>query len=65
MRKSGSRVFALILGVLILEGLHLSSAQDMEPQAATATNVSDAQIVKAESQSGNWLTYGHLQRAAL
>jgi PQQ-dependent dehydrogenase (methanol/ethanol family) len=58
MRKSGSRVFALILGVLILEGLHLSSAQDMEPQAATATNVSDAQIVKAESQSGNWLTYG-------
>ncbi|MGC2542942.1 MAG: hypothetical protein WA372_17195, partial [Candidatus Sulfotelmatobacter sp.] len=58
MGKSGIGVFALVLGILVLAGLHLSSGRDIEPQAATAANVSDAQIVKAENQPGNWLTYG-------
>jgi alcohol dehydrogenase (cytochrome c)/quinohemoprotein ethanol dehydrogenase len=58
MRKAGIRVFAVVLGVLILQGFNALSAREAEPQAATAAKVSDAQIVKAESQPGDWLTYG-------
>jgi alcohol dehydrogenase (cytochrome c)/quinohemoprotein ethanol dehydrogenase len=58
MRKAGIRVFAVVLGVLILQGFNALSAREAEPQAATVAKVSDAQIVKAESQPGDWLTYG-------
>jgi quinohemoprotein ethanol dehydrogenase len=51
-------VVAFVLGVLIFQGYKLSTAGETKSQAAAVANVSDGQIVKAESQPGNWLTYG-------
>jgi len=56
MRKLNVGVVAVVLGVLILEGYNLSTAR--ETKSPAAANVSDAQIVQAESQPENWLTYG-------
>lgn len=58
MRELNVGVVAVVLGVLIFQGYNLSSAGETKSQAAAAASVSDAQIVKAESQPGNWLTYG-------
>ena len=57
MRESNAGVVAIVLGVLIIQGFNLSDARETPSQAAS-TSVSDAQIVNAESQPGNWLTYG-------
>ena len=51
------RLVAVVLGVLLFQGDNRSIARETKSQAASA-GVSDAQIVKAESQPGNWLTYG-------
>jgi len=51
-------VVAIVLGVLISQGYYLSNAREAKPQGAASASVSDAQIVKAENQPGNWLTYG-------
>jgi alcohol dehydrogenase (cytochrome c)/quinohemoprotein ethanol dehydrogenase len=56
MRELNVGVVAVVLGVLILEGYNLSTAR--ETKSPAAANVSDAQIVQAESQPENWLTYG-------
>ena len=58
MREPNVGVVAVVLGVLIFQGYNLSTAGETKSQAAAAASVSDAQIVKAESQPGNWLTYG-------
>jgi quinohemoprotein ethanol dehydrogenase len=55
MRKLNLGVVAIMLSVLIFRGYNRSIAREIKSQAA---NVSDAQIVRAESQPGNWLTYG-------
>jgi quinohemoprotein ethanol dehydrogenase len=58
MGKSGFGVVAVILGILISQGYNLSTARETNSHPMASANVSDAQIVKAESQPGNWLTYG-------
>jgi len=58
MRELNVGVVAVVLGVLIFQGYNLSTARETKSQAAASASVSDAQIVKAESQPGNWLTYG-------
>jgi PQQ-dependent dehydrogenase (methanol/ethanol family) len=58
MRESSVGVVAIVFGVLVFQGYNLSIARETKSQAATSASVSDAQIVKAESQPGNWLTYG-------
>jgi quinohemoprotein ethanol dehydrogenase len=49
---------AIALGVLIFQGYNLSTARESKPHAAASVSVTDAQIVKAENQPQNWLTYG-------
>jgi quinohemoprotein ethanol dehydrogenase len=58
MRELNVGVVAVVFGVLIFQGYNLSTARETKSQAAAAASVSDAQIVKADSQPGNWLTYG-------
>jgi len=62
MRESsvgiGIGVVAVVLGVLLFPGYNFSTARAAKSEATAAASVSDAQIVKAESQPGNWLTYG-------
>jgi quinohemoprotein ethanol dehydrogenase len=57
MRKP-SVGFAVVLAVLIFQEYNFSTTRETKSQAAASAKVSDAQIVKAESQPGNWLTYG-------
>jgi len=56
MRKPNVGVAAVVLGVLVCQGYKFSIARETKSQATAS--VSDAQIVQAESQPGNWLTYG-------
>jgi glucose dehydrogenase len=56
VRQSNIGVVAVVLGALLYQGYRLSTARETKSQ--TSASVSDAQIVKAESQPGNWLTYG-------
>jgi quinohemoprotein ethanol dehydrogenase len=56
--KVGVGVVAVVLSVLIFRGYNLSTARETKSQEAAPANVSDAQIVKAESQPQNWLTHG-------
>jgi PQQ-dependent dehydrogenase (methanol/ethanol family) len=58
MRKPNVGVVAVVLSVLIFRGYNLSTARETKSQEAAPANVSDAQIVKAESQPENWLTHG-------
>jgi quinohemoprotein ethanol dehydrogenase len=58
MRERRAGVVAIVLGVLVLQGYHFSTAGETKSQAAVSASVSDAQIVKADSQPENWLTYG-------
>ena len=58
MRKPYLGIVAVVLVVLILQGFNLSTARETKPPASASANVSDAQIVDAENQPGNWLTYG-------
>ncbi len=58
MRERRVGVVAIVLGVLVLQGYNFSTAREVNSQAATSASVSDAQIVKADNQPGNWLTYG-------
>jgi alcohol dehydrogenase (cytochrome c)/quinohemoprotein ethanol dehydrogenase len=58
MRKPNVRVVAVVLSVLIFRGYNLSTARETKSQEAAPANVSDAQIVKADSQPENWLTHG-------
>jgi quinohemoprotein ethanol dehydrogenase len=52
------RVTPVVLGVLILIGFDLRAAREGKPQGPASANVSDAEIVKADSRPENWLTYG-------
>jgi alcohol dehydrogenase (cytochrome c)/quinohemoprotein ethanol dehydrogenase len=56
MRKLKLGVVAIVLGVLTFLGYNISTAREIKSQGSA--KVSDAQIVKAESQPENWLTYG-------
>jgi glucose dehydrogenase len=58
MRKPNVGVIVVVLGALVFQRYNLSPAQETKAEAAPSASVSDAQIVKAESQPGNWLTYG-------
>jgi quinohemoprotein ethanol dehydrogenase len=58
MRKPNVGVAAIVLGVLLFQGYKFSIARETKSQAAASASVSDTQIVQAESQPGNWLTYG-------
>jgi quinohemoprotein ethanol dehydrogenase len=58
MRESSVGVVAAVFGLLIVPGFNLSSAPQTKPEAEARANVSDAQIVKADSRPENWLTYG-------
>jgi quinohemoprotein ethanol dehydrogenase len=57
MRRPYSGV-AVVLSVLVFQAYNFSAARETKSQRAPAGNVSDAQIVHAESQPGDWLTYG-------
>ncbi len=48
----------MVLGVLVFHGYNFSTAREVKSQATASADVSDAQIVKADSQPGNWLAYG-------
>ena len=56
--NGGIRVIAVVLGLLVFLGYNLSTARERKPQAAASANVSDVQIVKADSHPENWMTYG-------
>jgi|HubBroStandDraft_1064217.scaffolds.fasta_scaffold00049_41 quinohemoprotein ethanol dehydrogenase len=58
MRNSKFAAVAIVIGALIFQGYKISTARETKSQAAASANVSDAQIVQAENQPGNWLTYG-------
>ena len=58
MPKPNVGVIAVALGALVFQRYNLSPAQETKSEAAASASVGDAQIVKAESQPGNWLTYG-------
>ena len=58
MRKLKLGIIAVVLGVLAFQGFNLSTARETKSQTAAPANVSDAQLVNAESQPGDWLTYG-------
>ena len=48
----------MVLGVLVFHGYNFSTAREVKSQARASADVSDAQIVKADSQPENWPTYG-------
>ena len=48
----------MVLGVLVFHGSNFSTAREVKSQATASADVSDSQIVKADSQPENWLTYG-------
>ncbi len=52
------RLFAVLLGVLIFQGFIPSTARETKSPSSSAANVKDAQIVNADHQPENWLTYG-------
>jgi quinohemoprotein ethanol dehydrogenase len=56
MRGSSIGVAAAVSGLLILHGFRLSAARRSDSQ--TRANVTDAQLVNANSEPQNWLTYG-------
>ncbi len=58
MGKANVGVAAVVLGVLVFQGYKFSTARETKSQTTALASVSDAQIVQAESQPGNWLTYG-------
>ncbi|MGA7295166.1 MAG: PQQ-dependent dehydrogenase, methanol/ethanol family [Terriglobales bacterium] len=58
LHQPGIGIVAAILGVLILYGYNRSTAQETKSKVAASASVSDAQIVNADSDPGNWLTYG-------
>jgi quinohemoprotein ethanol dehydrogenase len=58
MRKLKLGIIAVVLGVLAFQGFNLYTARETKSQTAAPANVSDAQLVNAESQPGDWLTYG-------
>ncbi len=58
MRELRFGAVIIVLGVLIFQAHNLSIARETKSRAAASAGVSDAQIVKAENQPGNWLTYG-------
>jgi quinohemoprotein ethanol dehydrogenase len=58
MRVHRTRVAAVAFGALILQGYNFSTAQQGKSQRPAAASVTDAQIVNADSQPENWLTYG-------
>ena len=58
MRELRFGAVIIVLGVLIFQVHNLSTARETKSRAAASAGVSDAQIVKAENQPGNWLTYG-------
>ena len=58
MRKPTAGVAAFVFAALMFQGYKFSTAGQTKSQASAPGNVSDAQIVKAESQPGNWLTHG-------
>jgi len=58
MRGPNIGIVAVILGVLLFQGYNPSHAGETKSHAPASEDVSDAQIVKAESQPGNWLTHG-------
>jgi len=58
MRGPNIGIVAVILGVLFFQGYNPSLAGETKSHAPASEDVSDAQIVKAESQPGNWLTHG-------
>src|SRR5580700_11432070 len=51
-------VAGTVLGALIFYACDLSTAREAKSQADRAVSITDAQLMKADSQSGNWLTYG-------
>src|ERR1700733_5531822 len=51
-------VAVIVLGALIFYACNLSPAREAKSQADRAVSITDAQLMKADSQSGNWLTYG-------
>lgn len=52
------RTLVLTCIVVVLSAYGISAARQMQSGAAGSAKVSDAQIVDADNQSGNWLTYG-------
>jgi len=58
MREPNVGVVAVVLGVLVFQGYNVRVAGEAKFQGAASGSVSDAHIVKAGSQPGNWLTYG-------
>src|SRR5208337_3369244 len=57
MREPNVGIVAAVLGALVFWGYNFFTAGETS-HATTSANLSDAQIVHAESQPGNWLTYG-------
>jgi quinohemoprotein ethanol dehydrogenase len=55
-RKCGN--LALILSVVVFQGLIVSIALAQKSSSSGPANISDSQIVNANSQPSNWLTYG-------
>ena len=51
-------VAVIVLGALIFYACDLSTAREAKSQADRAVSITDAQLMKADSQSGNWLSYG-------
>jgi pyruvate/2-oxoglutarate/acetoin dehydrogenase E1 component len=58
MRKAHLGVVTVVLGVLIFQGFILSTARETKSPPSLAANITDAQIVNADRQPENWLTYG-------
>jgi quinohemoprotein ethanol dehydrogenase len=58
MRTPNLGIVAVGFAVLIFQGYNPSTAKETKSQASVKANVSDARIVNAESEPGNWLTYG-------
>src|SRR5580704_1754533 len=51
-------IVAVSIGVLGFYGHNLLTARETKSQTPTAASISDVQIVNADRDPGNWLTYG-------
>jgi quinohemoprotein ethanol dehydrogenase len=58
MRYPKLAIAAGALGMLALLGFEHSNARETKSPVIASANVTDAELVKAEDQPGNWLMYG-------
>jgi quinohemoprotein ethanol dehydrogenase len=58
MRRSSGGLSVVVFGLFVSAGLHILAARQTEAEKPRSSKVNDAQLLNANTQPQNWLTYG-------